>query len=127
MVLLIRKKSTNARKSLAMVTKAHSITSSILMTGLLIVRLIVVINMTGSLQANPITSRFNSSDIDFKRYCGRSLTDLMLLICGENVRPVSNTNVTGNNSLRSRNGETISDCCRHPCGYTQLKLYCPEE
>ncbi|XP_067637959.1 insulin-like [Eurosta solidaginis] len=80
-----------------------------------------------------------NGEIEFKRYCSTNLSDAIRLICGGRYYSLSrkfpdSVGMGHVSSLKRLAGEeselrqpfqgAIHECCRRPCGYSELKSYC---
>ncbi|XP_037928024.1 insulin-like peptide [Teleopsis dalmanni] len=93
-------------------------------------------------EASPLIAD-DGTNIEFKRYCSNTLSDAIRIICGGRFNSLSRQfpDSVGTGTLKTStlkrlvpddhhrplNTGPIHECCRRPCGYSELKMYCAPE
>lgn len=110
---------------------------------------LVFVTIVTTLSGIPMCSCANRHEnIEFKIYCSSSLSDALQLICGgkfysfskkfpETIAGPLSTRMYRESALLRRlipddffqplSGRSIHECCRRPCGYSELKMYCAND
>ncbi|XP_073831039.1 LIRP-like isoform X1 [Musca autumnalis] len=114
--------------------------SSTTIASLVIISFIVIITLPTPARTQPLTSQ---SHVPHQRYCSTSLFEAIRTICNgrynslSNVYPESFGNQNRASLLRRllpddnviyrpSFGGPVHECCRRPCGYSELQSYCAE-
>ncbi|XP_017467983.1 PREDICTED: insulin-like [Rhagoletis zephyria] len=112
---------------------------NLLCLSLIVISLVFCLDLSSHCtEAQPLLPG-GGSDVEFKRYCSTNLSDAIRLICGGRYYSLSRKfpdsvgmgHVSSLKRLAGEDGEyrqpfqgAIHECCRRPCGYSELKSYC---
>uniref|UniRef100_A0A1A9W9A8 Insulin-like domain-containing protein n=1 Tax=Glossina brevipalpis TaxID=37001 RepID=A0A1A9W9A8_9MUSC len=140
---------TGYRQGLVMISKVFIITS-ITINNIIasmrcsafvvfVVYLLLLVFIPAPIQPLPLTPSADNTSFEYKRYCSSALSDAIRLICGGRFNSLSRKypDNIGNGMFRLKRFATddgifyrpkqtglIHECCRRPCGYSELKMYC---
>ncbi|XP_013106606.1 LIRP-like [Stomoxys calcitrans] len=108
---------------------------------LLVIGFIVIISLPTPAHTQPVT--LHARNVPHQRYCSLSLFEAIKVICNGRYNSLSNNypESFGNQNrasllkrlvpdddviYRPSFGGPVHECCRRPCGYSELQQYCAD-